>query len=113
MAARGKHARSPLNDLQKVRKQQIIDYIRQYREQNYMSPTLREIAVAIGYEEESYGSVHPLIKDLINKGFLVRAAKGARTLMLAEPQPAPYFYRREDAIRALKAEVKKSPEPVG
>lgn len=106
---RGKATRSPLNDMTKIRKQQIIDFIRQYREANgSISPTVREITVAIGYEPQSYGTVHTLIRSLIQEGWLDQPIKGARTLQLVEPPPAEHYYRREDAIRALQKEVKKT-----
>lgn len=107
-AGRGKHPRNPLGDTTEVRKQQIIDFIRMYHNKNQIAPTLREIAVAIGWQPQSYGTVVPLIDDLIAKGFLKRVAKGARTIMLVEPQPKPYYYRREDTIRALKNAANKS-----
>jgi len=101
--------RSPLNDLTKIRKQAIIDFIREFRAKNdNMSPTIRQITVAIGYQPQSFGTVHTLVNSLIAEGWLVKAGEGAKTLKLADPLPADYYYRREDAIREMKRELKKT-----
>lgn len=91
---KGKHERSPLQDQTEIRRQQILDCVRLSHEDKGIAPTYREIALYIGWEETSFGTVFPLVEDLIRAGFLQRKAKGARTLALVIPQPSDFYYSR-------------------
>ena len=83
-----------------IRMQKILDFIKEYRAANQISPTLTEISIGIGWDDRGRGNVHPLIRQLIDEGFLVRAMPtGSRTLLLADPQPAPYYYLTPDQLK--------------
>ncbi len=69
------------------RKQAILDFIRSYRGKHDYSPALWEIAEAVTGKREDAGNVSVWVRQLVSEGFLVRGAKGARTLTLANPQP--------------------------
>jgi hypothetical protein len=76
--------------------QEIINFVGRYRREHLVSPTLAEIAVGIGMTEKDFGNVQPMVKKLVEEGFLFYAAKGgARTIVVSDPQPRPYYYRRE------------------
>jgi len=79
-----------------IRMQAILDFVKSYRDENLISPTMAEIAVGVGWQSKDVGNIHPLIEQLINAGFLERVAKGARTLVVSNNPPRPFFYRRED-----------------
>lgn len=77
-----------------IRMQRIIDFIRDYHKANDYAPTLGEIAVGIGMKETDVGNVHPLVKALIEQGFLESAGKNqTRGLRVAKRMPRKYFYR--------------------
>lgn len=75
------------------RKQAILDCIRRSRGERGISPTYDEIAAEV-YDNPSYApAVHRLVLQLIDEGFLVQVASGARTLVLALPQPRAHYYQ--------------------
>ena len=76
-------------------KQAILDYIQEYRGKIGISPTLRELSERIYGHDAGMGNISLLVNDLIEEGFLFKAAQGARTLMLVTPQPRPFYYKRE------------------
>lgn len=88
--------------------QSIIDFISRYRHEHLISPTLAEIAVGIGMTAKDFGNVQPMVRKLVEEGFLFyatrgsttdpqkRVYRGARTLIVSDPLPRPYYYRREE-----------------
>ncbi len=73
--------------------QAIIDFIRAYHKVNGFAPTLKEITVGIGKPVERFGNVQPLIKQLVEEGFLVSAKKGSgRSLAVSKSPPRKKYY---------------------
>lgn len=72
------------------RKQLILNFIHEYRRVRKISPTVKDIAQGIGYLRESAGTVHSLINELIEEGWLERVQPGARTLFPTLPPDAEY-----------------------
>ena len=58
------------------REKELMDFVRNYWENNYCAPTYREIAQ--GLEVKSQSLIHFLIRGLVTKGLLVK--KGPRTV---------------------------------
>ena len=58
------------------KEEKLLDFVRNYWENNYCAPTYKEIAQ--GLEVKSQSHIHFLIKGLVTKGFLVK--KGSRTV---------------------------------
>lgn len=82
-----------------ARQQQILDFIRDFRRREGISPTHREIRDRFGYS--SYGTVHKHLKLLEQKGFLKRHWNQKRGVELTGPAAegaaaahrVPYFGR--------------------
>lgn len=80
-------------DLGNLRKQQIIDCIRDYRAAHRgVSPTYKEIADAVYEGGGSQGNIHKYVAELIAEGFLVQVTTGSRSLQLAEPLPREVYF---------------------
>jgi len=81
----------------KVAKQQILDYIRDYRAEHSISPNYAEMAIALGRGADGRGNVSLLVKDLIDEGFLVETVAGnPRSLLLTVPQPRAKYYEAKE-----------------
>ncbi len=76
-------ARKP--DYLTERQKEILDYIEQFREQEGIAPTHREICERFGYS--SYGTVYKHLRLLAEKGFLWRDWNQKRGLQLLKPAP--------------------------
>jgi len=75
-----------------VEMQKIIDFIRIYTKENSIAPTLSEIAVGIGRKAEDFGNIQPMVKKLIDEGFL--ESKGRfRSVTVAKKPPRRWFYK--------------------
>jgi len=73
-------------------KQRILDFFRRYRGAFHTSPTYEEIAVGIGWDAGSKGSVHTLCMELVAEGWLTKLPKGvSRSLIPTEPPPAEHY----------------------
>lgn len=82
-----------------IKRQELLDFIRMYRSQYNMSPTLQEMAKAIYGDESNAGNVSTmLVKPLIREGFLYSARKGAASVQLVTPQPRKVYYKREGEV---------------
>ena len=69
------------------RQHQILDFFRQYTEEQGISPTLEEVAQHFGVNKVT---IFGHVSELERKGVLARAAKGvSRGLQIVEPLPAP------------------------
>lgn len=64
------------------RQKEVLDFILEFREQEGISPTHREICDRFGYS--SYGTVHKHLKLLRDKGFLQRAGHQKRGIAVVE-----------------------------
>ncbi|HEX2905891.1 MAG TPA: hypothetical protein VHO69_03475 [Phototrophicaceae bacterium] len=77
-------SKTPLKDQRAASKQRIIDFVIQYRQENDISPTMREITQAIGFQERSSGTTSTYINELIEEGWLKRAVsdpKASRAIL--------------------------------
>ncbi len=60
------------------RERELLNYLIQYQEQHGYSPTLREMADAMG--RNSVSTMHALIRTLVEKGYLQKVEGNSRTL---------------------------------
>jgi hypothetical protein len=60
----------------------IVSFIQQYRRINRMSPTLKEISMALYGHEENDGNVSTMVDRMIEAGILKRAQEGAKSRAL-------------------------------
>lgn len=81
-----------------------LDYIEQYYAEKRFSPSLEEIAAALGKSAKS--GAHRIVQSLIRSGHLVRTAGGHRNIMPARVNPGearlahfPTFVLREELKR--------------
>lgn len=88
-----KRGRQPGMGAEKLAKcQQIVDFVREYNKVNGIAPTLSEIAEAIYDNPNGFGNVQPMVKLLIEEGFLVNLGR-YRSLKVAPHPPRRYFYK--------------------
>jgi len=88
-----------LKDVTLTNMQKILDYIKAYYDEVGLPPTQTEIAKAVTGKASNVGNLNPLIQKLIEDGFLYRAVEdknAARVLMVVDPPPRPYYYRRDE-----------------
>jgi repressor LexA len=69
------------------RQKEILDFIREYRQDKGIAPTHREICERFGYS--SYGTVYKHLKLLQQKGFLKRDWNQKRGIELLRAVPSP------------------------
>lgn len=60
------------------RERELLNYIIQFQEQHGYSPTLREMADAMG--RNSVSTIHALIRSMVDKGYIQKVEGNARTL---------------------------------
>ncbi len=73
--------------------QKILDFVDTFHKQHGFSPTLKEIAVGIGRKASDAGNIQPMVKQLVNEGFLVTAGKNqARGIAVSKSPPRKRFY---------------------
>ena len=90
---------TPMAQFLTARQRQILDFIREFRQREGISPTHREIRDRFGYS--SYGTVHKHLKLLEQKGYLRRHWNQKRGVELTGPaaekdaaaRHVPYFGR--------------------
>jgi repressor LexA len=93
-------SRTPLTRRQK----EILDYIEDFRRDQGISPTHREIRDQFGLR--SYGTIHKHLRLLREKGLLDRQLyqrRGIQVVDEGEPVPGVAFYGRVAAGRPLEA----------
>jgi len=66
------------------RQKQILDFIRQYIQKNGFSPTLTEIAHALGVS--SLATVHEHLTTMVKKGIIKRYQGSVRGIEIVEPE---------------------------
>ncbi|HVZ12313.1 MAG TPA: transcriptional repressor LexA [Patescibacteria group bacterium] len=62
------------------RERELLNYIIQFQEQHGYSPTLREMADAMG--RNSVSTMHALIRSLVEKGYMQKVDGNSRTLKI-------------------------------
>jgi repressor LexA len=62
------------------RERELLNYIIQFQEQHGYSPTLREMADAMG--RNSVSTIHALIRSLVDKGYIQKVEGNSRTLKI-------------------------------
>ena len=67
------------------RQKEILDYVRGYLEDQGYAPTLQEIGVQFGLS--SPATVYKHVEQLVQKGYLRKAAHQGRGLQLVDPEP--------------------------
>lgn len=73
--------------------QKIFEFVGAYHQQNGFAPTLAEIAVGIGRKASDAGNIQPMVKKLVEEGFLVSAGKNqGRGIAVARKPPRKRFY---------------------
>ena len=60
------------------RERELLNYIMQFQEQHGYSPTLREMADAMG--RNSVSTIHALIRSMVDKGYIQKVEGNTRTL---------------------------------
>ncbi len=67
------------------RQKEILDYVRGYLDEQGYAPTLQEIGVQFGLS--SPATVYKHVEQLVQKGYLRKAAHQGRGLQLVDPEP--------------------------
>ncbi len=67
------------------RQKEILDYVRSYLGEHGYAPTLQEIGVQ--FELSSPATVYKHVEQLVQKGYLRKAAHQGRGLQLVDPEP--------------------------
>lgn len=62
----------------------LLQFIIQYQAQNGFSPTLREMADAMG--NRAVSTIHAVIRSLVDKGYVQKVEGNTRTLKIIKPQ---------------------------
>ncbi len=62
------------------RERELMNYIIQFQEQHGYSPTLREMADAMG--RNSVSTIHALIRSMVDKGYIQKVEGNTRTLKI-------------------------------
>lgn len=76
--------------------QKIVEFVGVFIKEHGFSPTLSQIAVGIGKRAEDFGNVQPMVKKLVQEGFLVSAGKNAtRGIGVPKKLPRKYYYKPE------------------
>lgn len=89
---------NPYKDTTLQNMQRIFEFVGAYYAEHKIPPTQPEIAEHVTGSKANVGNMHPLISKLIEEGFLYRASdarNAPRTLMVADPPPRPFYYRRD------------------
>lgn len=87
-----------------IRKKQILAFLREYRSINGFSPSIREIAAAVGKKEQ--GGV-PLSTSVANyhlhalerEGLILRNQSVCRSILLADEEPSDYPRENSELIK--------------
>ncbi len=85
-----------------ARQQAVYDFIVEYQDQNECSPSVREIAEALGMASTNTVAHH--INGLVEKGLLSKREHSARNLMVVD-RPAD-GYSRPRSIRSVRLQVR-------
>jgi len=94
------------------KQQELLQFIRNFLDENDYSPSYREIMSALGYKSVSTVAVH--VNNLVAKGYLERREGSARSLELANSldlnsnNPRGLSAKPSDLASALKAEMEEA-----
>lgn len=66
------------------KERELIKFIMQFQEQNAYSPTLREMADALG--NRSVSTIHAVIRSLVTKGYIQKVEGNSRTLQILQKE---------------------------
>lgn len=79
------------------RRQELLDYIANYRGKYQVSPTMNEMAEFVFGNRSYAGNVLTmLIRPLIVEGFLYKIPGKSNSVMLTSPQPREFYYRETE-----------------
>lgn len=81
------------------RERELLNFLIQFQEQNGFSPTLREMADALG--KRSVSTVHTLVRTLVDKGYVQKVDGNLRTLEVL----------KKEAVANLMPNVPKASGP--
>lgn len=65
------------------KEREVLEFLAQYQKQYGYSPTLREIATATHHK--SVSTIHAIIRNLVDKGYLKKVEGNARVLEIKDP----------------------------
>jgi repressor LexA len=65
------------------KEREVLEFLAQYQRQYGYSPTLREIATATHHK--SVSTIHAIIRNLVDKGYLKKVEGNARVLEIKDP----------------------------
>ena len=71
---------TPMTAVLYRKERELLTYILQFQEQHGYSPTLRELADALG--KRSVSTIHALIRTLVEKGYVQKVEGNSRTLKI-------------------------------
>lgn len=65
------------------KEREVLEFLAQYQKQYGYSPTLREIAIATHHK--SVSTIHAIIRNLVEKGYINKVEGNARVLEIKDP----------------------------
>lgn len=65
------------------KEREVLEFLAQYQKQYGYSPTLREIAIATHHK--SVSTIHAIIRNLVDKGYIRKVDGNARVLEIKDP----------------------------
>src|SRR5687767_3000930 len=65
------------------KEREVLEFLAQYQKQYGYSPTLREIAIATHHK--SVSTIHAIIRNLVDKGYIKKVDGNARVLEIKDP----------------------------
>lgn len=65
------------------KERELLEYLAQFQKQYGYSPTLKEMATATGHK--SVSTIHSIIRNLVDKGYLQKVDGNARVLKIIDP----------------------------
>lgn len=65
------------------KEREVLEFLAQYQKQYGYSPTLREIAIATHHK--SVSTIHAIIRNLVDKGYINKVDGNARVLEIKDP----------------------------
>ena len=66
------------------KERELINFLIQYQEQHGFSPTLREMADAMG--RRSVSTMHAIVRSLVDKGYIQKVDGNTRTLKILKAE---------------------------
>ncbi|MCL2038568.1 hypothetical protein FWG86_01535 [Candidatus Saccharibacteria bacterium] len=88
------------------KQQQILDYIEQFRAEQGVAPTYREIMFGLGYS--SVATVAEHIQNLTAKGLLLKEDFAARSVAVPRESVLEVDFLQEISVRRARGEDKEA-----